>query len=80
MRRPDEAEKLLLFQRCLPALMDCRIYLSTSPTLLSYDEEQAFAALTKRDVDLAYGLSQSYGKWLALLGVLCSLGWICPAA
>ena len=71
MRGPDEAEKLLLFQRCLPALMECRMYLSTAPTRLSCDEEQAFARLRKGDVDLAYGFSSVMGK--------ASLCRVCPA-
>ena len=71
MRRPDEAEKLLLFQRCLPALMECRMYLSTAPTRLPCDEKQAFARMMKGDVDLAYGFSSVMEK--------ASLCRVCPA-
>ncbi len=71
MRRPDEAEKLLLIQRCLPALMDCRMYLSTALNWLSCHEEQAFAALRERDGDVAYGFSGIMNKG--------SLSRVCPA-
>ena len=71
MRRPDEAEKLILFQRCLPALMECRMYLSTAPTQLSDDEEQAFARMRKGEVEVAYGFSSVMEK--------ASLCRVCPA-
>ena len=71
LRRPDEAEKLLLFQRCLPVLMECRMYLSTAPTRLPCGEEQAFARMRRVDVDLAYGFASVMEK--------VSLCRVCPA-
>ena len=71
MRRPDEAEKLLVFQRCLPALMDSRVCLSTAQTRLSFGEKQAFAALRKGDADLAYGFFRVMEE--------ASLCRVCPA-
>ena len=71
MRRPDEAEKLLLFQRCLPALMECRVCLSTAQTRLSYGEKQALAALSKGDADLDFGFY--------CIAANSSLCWVCPA-
>ena len=71
MRRPDEAEKLLLFQRCLPALMDSRVCISTAQTRVSFVERQAFTALRKGDADLDYGFSRIMEK--------ASLCRVCPA-
>ncbi len=71
MKRPREAEKLLLFQRCLPALMECRFCLSKAQTRLSYGEKQALAALREGDADLDFGFDS--------IAANRSLCWVCPA-
>ena len=71
MKRPCEAEKLLLFQRCLPALMKCRLCLSNAQTRLSYGEKQALTALSKGDADLDFGFNSITANR--------SLCWVCPA-
>ena len=72
MRRPDEAEKLLLFQRLLPALMESRVYQSNAQTRLSHEKKLLFDAVRKCDTDLACGFSL-FDEDMAWLS------WVCPA-
>lgn len=55
--RLDDAEKMVLFQRLLPALFECHAQLSVVRSKLSPGEARLFAALAEGDRDLHAGCS-----------------------